>query len=239
MSIEAARHGALNLAQGMPDFSPSVHLKKAACEAILAGVNQYAITWGDKLLREAIASKYQWHQGLTVDPETQTPVVVLRALEDTTWFLPIFIGGTEATAIAAHLAGVDLPRPITHDLFARVLDSAGVGVDAMFVTAIHDGTFLAELMMRLPGGETPSFDARPSDAIAIALRMVAPMYVARSVMNEAGGFAPEAIEPGADGDEGDKRPQRRKPGRGQPQALPNADVNLEDLDPRVFGKYKM
>lgn len=179
--------------------------------------------------------------GVTVDPETQTPVVVLRALEDGTWFLPIFIGGTEATAIAAHLAGVDLPRPITHDLFSRVLDSAGIGIDAMFVTAIHDGTFLAELMIRLPAGETPSFDARPSDAIAIALRMGAPMYVARSVMNEAAGFAPEEDDAGPDAtlDGNVERPVRRKSVRGQPQALLSADVNLEDLDPRVFGKYKM
>ncbi len=75
MSVEAAKYGALNLAQGMPDFPAPVPLRQAACEAISAGVNQYAITWGDKLLRQAIASKYQWHQGLTVDPETQLTVV--------------------------------------------------------------------------------------------------------------------------------------------------------------------
>ncbi len=75
MSVEAAKYGALNLAQGMPDFPAPEPLRQAACEAIAAGVNQYAITWGDKLLREAIAWKYQWHQGLTVDPETQLTVV--------------------------------------------------------------------------------------------------------------------------------------------------------------------
>lgn len=75
MSVEAAKYGALNLAQGMPDFPAPDSIRQAACEAIDAGVNQYAITWGDKFLREAIASKYQWHQDLTVDPETQLTVV--------------------------------------------------------------------------------------------------------------------------------------------------------------------
>lgn len=75
MSIEAARHGALNLAQGMPDFPAPQVLKDAACKAIQDDVNQYAITWGDKQLRESIAHKYQWHQGLNIDPETQLTVV--------------------------------------------------------------------------------------------------------------------------------------------------------------------
>jgi aminotransferase len=66
MSVEAARHGALNLAQGMPDFPAPQALKDAACAAIQDNVNQYAITWGDRLLREAIARKYAWHQGCEV-----------------------------------------------------------------------------------------------------------------------------------------------------------------------------
>ena len=75
MSVEAAKHGALNLAQGFPDFPAPEALKQAACEAIMGDVNQYAITWGDKALRAAIASKYKWHQGIEVDPETQLTVV--------------------------------------------------------------------------------------------------------------------------------------------------------------------
>jgi aminotransferase len=74
MTVEAARYGAINLAQGMPDFSAPLEIKKAACQAILDNVNQYAITCGDKLLREAIAFKYQWHQGVNIDPETQITV---------------------------------------------------------------------------------------------------------------------------------------------------------------------
>ena len=75
MSVEAAKYGALNLAQGFPDFPAPEALKQAACEAIMGDVNQYAITWGDKALRAAIASKYKWHQGIEVDPETQLTVV--------------------------------------------------------------------------------------------------------------------------------------------------------------------
>lgn len=75
MSIEAARHGALNLAQGMPDFPAPQPLKDAACQAIQENVNQYAITWGDRSLRESIAHKYLWHQGVRVNPETEITVV--------------------------------------------------------------------------------------------------------------------------------------------------------------------
>jgi aminotransferase len=74
MSIEAARHGAVNLAQGMPDFPAPAEVKAAACRAIEADVNQYAITWGARPLREAIAEHAAWHLGLEVDPETEITV---------------------------------------------------------------------------------------------------------------------------------------------------------------------
>jgi aminotransferase len=74
MSIEARRHNAVNLAQGMPDFSAPPEVKEAACRAIQADINQYAITWGSKNLREAIAEHAGWYQGLTIDPETEITV---------------------------------------------------------------------------------------------------------------------------------------------------------------------
>jgi aminotransferase len=74
MSIEALKHGAVNLAQGMPDFPAPAELKAAACRAIEADVNQYAITWGAQDLREAIADHAEWHLGLVVDPETEITV---------------------------------------------------------------------------------------------------------------------------------------------------------------------
>ncbi len=74
MSIEARRHGAVNLAQGMPDFPAPVEVKEAACRAICDDINQYAITWGAHELRQAIAEHAAWHLGLTVDPETEITV---------------------------------------------------------------------------------------------------------------------------------------------------------------------
>ncbi len=74
MSVEARRHGAVNLAQGMPDFPAPPEVKDAACRAIQADINQYAITWGAKGLREAIAEHAAWYQGMTIDPETEITV---------------------------------------------------------------------------------------------------------------------------------------------------------------------
>src|SRR5215203_3517688 len=74
MSIEALKHNAVNLAQGMPDFPAPPELKAAACRAIEADINQYAITWGARGLRQAIAEHAAWHLGLAVDPETEVTV---------------------------------------------------------------------------------------------------------------------------------------------------------------------
>src|SRR5262249_46647661 len=74
MSIEANRHGALNLAQGMPDFPAPPEIKEAACRAIQADINQYAITWGARGLRQAVAEHADWYLGLRVDPETEITV---------------------------------------------------------------------------------------------------------------------------------------------------------------------
>ena len=74
MSVEAARFGAVNLAQGMPDFPAPIALKEAACRAIMADVNQYAVTWGARELREAVAEHAAWHSGLAVDPEAEITV---------------------------------------------------------------------------------------------------------------------------------------------------------------------
>jgi aminotransferase len=74
MSVEAAKYGAVNLAQGMPDFPAPAEIKAAACRAIEADINQYAITWGAKGLRQAIAEHARWHLGLAVDPETEVTV---------------------------------------------------------------------------------------------------------------------------------------------------------------------
>ncbi len=74
MSIEAVKYQAVNLAQGMPDFPAPAEVKAAACRAIEADINQYAVTWGSKHLRQAVAEHAAWHLGLSVDPETEITV---------------------------------------------------------------------------------------------------------------------------------------------------------------------
>src|SRR5262245_47515879 len=74
MSIEAQKYNAVNLAQGMPDFAAPAELKQAACRAIEADINQYAITWGAADLRQAVAEHAAWHHGLTVDPQTEITI---------------------------------------------------------------------------------------------------------------------------------------------------------------------
>lgn len=124
---------------------------------------------------------------LAVDPRSNQPVIILRALEDEpgeSRVLPIWIGQPEATAILLALEGVDLPRPLTHDLMKGLLDTLGAHIERVEITRVQDGTFFAALVVR---AEEHSLvvDARPSDSIALAVRTGAPIYVAEGVMESA------------------------------------------------------
>lgn len=121
--------------------------------------------------------------GLLVDEDTKSPVVILRAVEGEET-LPIRIGMPEAAAIAAVLEEVDLPRPLTHDLFLHVLDGVKARILGAEVTDLRDETYFAVLKLRV-GRRTLSFDARPSDAIALCLRAHAPLRVAAAVFRKA------------------------------------------------------
>lgn len=99
--------------------------------------------------------------------------------------LPIWIGPMEATAIMIAIEGADTPRPLTHDLLRTVLDTLGAEVVQVAVTRIDDGTFYAEITLRTATGEV-RIDARPSDAVALASRTDAPIFVADDVLVEAG-----------------------------------------------------
>src|SRR5688572_19816468 len=128
--------------------------------------------------------------GVVIDPSSQVPVVILRGVEEPRLYLPIFIGGLEATAIATVLAGVKMPRPMTHDLVVTVLDAVDCRVAGVTVTKLDGGTFFAEVRVVDEHGGEMVLDARPSDAIALALRTEAPITVAREVLAEAGAMAP-------------------------------------------------
>ena len=124
--------------------------------------------------------------GVRVEVPTNQPIVLLRE-EGGTRFLPIFIGSPEATAIVYALQGMETPRPMTHDLFKTVLDGLDVTLDRVEITALHDGTFYAEIEFDRDG-EKSRISSRPSDAIALAVRFGAevPIYADEDVLDQAG-----------------------------------------------------
>ena len=114
---------------------------------------------------------------------TQHVVILKEVIRDR--YLPIWIGPWEANAIALKLQGVSPERPLTHDLFARTLGELGVTVLRIVVSDLADETFRARLVLQ-QGGDTREVDARPSDAIAIAIRTGAPIYATDAVLDRAG-----------------------------------------------------
>ncbi len=131
-------------------------------------------------------------QGLTIDPRTNSPILILKNPEGEET-LPIWIGLMEATAIASELENVSFPRPMTHDLLRNVIDSLGFSVARVEVTELKDNTFYALIHLEGPQG-TIAVDSRPSDAIALALRAKAPIFVARKVLEDAFASPSEAGE---------------------------------------------
>ncbi len=137
--------------------------------------------------------------GVRVEVPTNQPIVLLRE-EGGSRYLPIFIGPPEATAIVYALQGMETPRPMTHDLFTTVLAETGARLEQVEITALEDGTFFAEISVR-QGGETKRISSRPSDAIALAVRMDhdVPILAAEAVLDEAGVlYEAEEEEPVAD-----------------------------------------
>ncbi len=123
-------------------------------------------------------------------PEGTVPVVLL-GVEDRDELLPIFIGFSEASAIAHGLDATDIGRPLTHDLVLDVIEELGGRVASISISAIEDDTYIADLEVDTPRG-TVTIDARPSDSLALAARTNAPIDVAPSVF-EAGARPPDAF----------------------------------------------
>jgi len=118
--------------------------------------------------------------GLTLDPVTKTPIVILQD-RDNKLNLPIWIGLLEATAMATELEGIKMARPMTHDLLCNVLGELGATVDCVEITDLKDNTYFALIHIRINGTQR-TIDARPSDAISLALRTKSPIYVNRRVI---------------------------------------------------------
>jgi hypothetical protein len=157
--------------------------------------------------------------GLTVDPLTNSPIVILKEV-DGERTLPIWIGLLEATAIASELEGIKFSRPMTHDLLKNIMGLIDAKVKKVEVCDLKNNTYYALIHINHKGKEI-SIDARPSDALALSLRVDAPIFVAEDVINKSTQIDLKA-EPE------DKTEQGKK----------WQDI-LEKLNPEDFGKYKM
>ena len=118
--------------------------------------------------------------GLTLDPVTKTPIVILKDTENKL-NLPIWIGLLEATAMATEIEGIKMARPMTHDLLKNILGEVGCAVESVEITELKENTYYALVHINL-GGRDLMIDSRPSDAIALALRTKSPIYVAKAVL---------------------------------------------------------
>ena len=140
-------------------------------------------------------------RGLALDPMSNMPIIILRDEEDKR-SLPIWVGIFEANAIALELEKVPTARPMTHDLIKNILEAIDARVLKVVVTDLRDNTFFAELHLQV-GSHEYTVDSRPSDAIALALRVSAPIYVDEEVVRKAktldvgkeGGEAVKADDP--------------------------------------------
>ena len=153
-------------------------------------------------------------KGLMLDPVSNSPIVVLKD-EDEKFFLPIWVGIFEANAIALQLENVTTPRPMTHDLLRNLISELDARVTRVVINDLRDSTFFAQIRV-IAGQRTMEIDARPSDAIALALRTEAPIFVAQSVLDQA-----QTISP--DSDDSDEKIKKW----------------FEQLGPDDMGKYKM
>lgn len=118
--------------------------------------------------------------GLTLDPVTKTPIVILKDAENKL-NLPIWIGLMEATAMATELEGIKMARPMTHDLVRNLISQLGGEVESIEVTELKDNTYYATICLQV-GDKKLVVDSRPSDAISLALRTKSPIFVAKQVL---------------------------------------------------------
>lgn len=120
-------------------------------------------------------------RGLMMDPNSGTPIIILKDV-NSEQMLPIWVGAYEANAIALEIEKIAPQRPMTHDLLRNFIVEMGAQIERVVVSELRDNTFFAVIEMRNSGGEFITLDARPSDAIALALRADCPIYVNEEVI---------------------------------------------------------
>ena len=130
--------------------------------------------------------------GVRIEMPSNQPIVLLKEIEGTR-FLPIWVGAVEATAIAFAQQGLEATRPLTHDLIRDLLDRVDITLTSVHITSIRDGIFYAELHLRNNDGALAPLSARPSDAIAIALRTKSNIMVDNDLLDEVGIDIPEQV----------------------------------------------
>ncbi len=124
--------------------------------------------------------------GVRVQMPTNAPILLLRETGGQRRTVPIYIGGPEAHAIDLALSGTPTARPMTHDLLTTMIEGLGCTVSKVVVTELRQGTFFAELSIQDASGEVKVFSARPSDAVAIAVRAHVPIFAEEALIEEAG-----------------------------------------------------
>ena len=179
-------------------------------------------------------------QSLALDRTNNTPVVILREM-DGERVLPIWIGPSEATSIAMRLADMDFERPLTHDLLCSVLEGLGGALQQVNITRVQDRTYYAELIVRR-NGEVFTLDARPSDSVAVALRVDARIFAEDELLEQATiDIADEELAPGladphsiADLAAFDVLEHSAGPQGMEPEEL---EEHLRRLNPEDFGRF--
>lgn len=169
--------------------------------------------------------------GLVVEHKTQQPVVILRE-RDGVRILPIWIGPAEAAAIRRLLAGEPFPRPLTHDLLQTIVEGLKARITRVVVSELRENTFYAHVFVERES-DVVSVDARPSDAIAIALRAQAPLWVNEALLQAP----PEELPGGAEGAGEAAEAEPREPT--EAEKAEQLRRFLEKLDPEDFGKFRL
>lgn len=126
---------------------------------------------------------------IIIDERRQDQVIVLKEKQGDRQ-IPIVIGFMEASSIKIKVSGVDVPRPMTHDLFLQVIDALGGQLQKVIIDKLVNNTFFAKLELKTKSGEIKLIDARPSDSIALAVRFKAPIFVSDDVIEQSAAVNP-------------------------------------------------
>ena len=154
-------------------------------------------------------------KGLMIDPVSNMPIIILKNATGES-VLPIWVGIFEANAIAVRLEKIVSPRPMTHDLLRNVIEELRARIERIVITDLRDNTFFASILLNCDGRHL-TIDARPSDAMALALRAEAPIFVEEAVLEKSSS---------ADGSADSEATERLRRW-------------LETVDPEELGKYEM